>query len=182
MTGQQKEIECELFQMYNQNLDRFFSLIKFIFLILGIYALTLSNIYGKFNLQAFDNAETISIYSILACSLFIGLALTVPFSQLLLPKECRFKQTESSIQLREEDELKVYNRKLFLAVQQQENYYVISFLLVLLSLTFFCAYFEPFAICISIPVFTITGLYYLTFSEWVKKENRDIKVVQPHRG
>lgn len=181
MLGQQKEIECELFQIYNQNLDRFYSLIKFIFLIFGIYAVTLSNVYGKLNLQIFNNLEIISNYSLLACLLFIGLALTVPFSQIILPKECKFKQTGSLIQFREEEELKVYNKKLFLAVKQQENYYTISFLLILLSLTFFCAHFEPFAICISIPVFAVTGLYYLTFSEWVKKANRDIKAAQPYK-
>lgn len=182
MMGQQKEIECELFQIYNQNLDRFFSLIKFILVIFGVYTLTLSNVYGKLDLHAFDNVEIISTYSILACLLSIGIALTVPFSQLLLPKECKFKQTENSIQFREEDELKVYNKKLFLAVKQQENYYIISFLLILLSLTFFCAHFEPFAICISIPVFIISVLYYLTFSEWMKKESKSIKTVQPHDG
>lgn len=182
MYGQQKEIECELFQIYSKNLDRFFSLIKFIFVVFGIYTLTLSSVYGKLDVHAFENTEIISVYSLLACSLFIGIALTVPFSQLVLPKKCRFKQMESSIQLREEDELKIYNKRLFLAVKQQENYYVTSFLLVLLSLIFFCAHFEPFAICISIPVFIISILYYLTFSEWMKKESKSIKIVQPQEG
>ncbi len=171
MFGQQKEIECELFEIYNKNLYRFFSLIKFMFVIYGFYILTLSNVYGKLNIHAFDNVPIISIYSLLACLLFIGIALIVPFSQLVLPKERKFKQIESSIQFREEDELKTHNKKLFLVVQQQENYYICSFLLILLSLIFFCGYFIPFAICVSIPVFIISVLYYLTFTEWIKKEN-----------
>jgi hypothetical protein len=116
------------------------------------------------------------------CLLFIGIALIVPFSQLVLPKERKFKQMESSIQFREEDELKIHNKKLYIVVQQQENYYIFSFLLVLLSLIFFCGYFVPFAICVSIPVFIISVFYYLTFSEWIKKENNVIKNVQPHEG
>ena len=40
MSDQHKEIECELLEIYNKNLDRFFSLIKFIFLIFGVYILT----------------------------------------------------------------------------------------------------------------------------------------------
>jgi hypothetical protein len=171
MFGQQKEIECELFEIYNKNLDRFFSLIKFMFVIFGIYILTFSNLYGELNIHAFDKVQIISIYSLLACLLFIGIALIVPCSQLVLPKERKFKQMESSIQFREEDELKIHNKKLFLVVQQQENYYIFSFLLSLLSLSFFCSYFVPFAICVSIPIFIISVLYYLTFSEWIKKEN-----------
>jgi len=182
MLSQQKEIECELFEIYNKNLDRFFSLIKFMFVIFGFYALTFSNVYSKLNIHAFDNVPIISIYSLLACLLFIGIALIVPFSQLVLPKERKFKQIESSIQFREEDELKIHNKKLFVVVQQQENYYIFSFLLILLSLSFFCSYFVPFAICVSIPVFIIAVLYYLTFSEWIKKENNVIKNVQPHEG
>lgn len=171
MVGQQKEIECELFEIYNKNLDRFFSLIKFMFVIFGFYTLTFSNVYGELNIHSFDNLPIISIYSLLACLLFIGIALIVPFSQLVLPKERKFKQIESSIQFREENELKIHNKKLCLVVQQQENYYIFSFLLILLSLIFFCGYFIPFAICFSIPVFIISVLYYLTFSEWIKKEN-----------
>ena len=125
MFGQQKEIECELFEIYNKNLDRFFSLIKFMFVIFGFYTLTFSNLYGKLNIHAFDNLPIISIYSLLACLLFISIALIVPFSQLVLPKERKFKQMESSIQFREEDELKIHNKKLFLVVQQQDNYYII---------------------------------------------------------
>ena len=149
MFGQQKEIECELFEIYNKNLDRFFSLIKFMFVIFGFYTLTFSNLYGKLNIHAFDNLPIISIYSLLACLIFISIALIVPFSQLMLPKERKFKQMESSIQFREEDELKIHNKKLFLVVQQQDNYYISSFLLVLLSLIFFCGYFVPFAVCVS---------------------------------
>jgi hypothetical protein len=182
MFGQQKEIESELFEIYNRNLDRFFSLIKFIFVIFGVYTLSLSNVYGKLDIHAFDNIQIISIYSLLACLLFIGTALIAPFSQLILPKERKFKQMESSVQFREEDELKIHNKKLFLVVQQQENYYVTSFLLVLLSLIFFCGHFAPFVICVSIPVFTISVLYCLTFSKWIKRENRDIKIVKPHEG
>lgn len=179
MLDQQKEIECELFEIYNKNLDRFCSLIKFIFVMFGFYTLTVSNLYGKLNIHAFDNVPIISIYSLLACLLFIGIALIVPFSQLVLPKERKFKQMVNSIQFREEDELKIYNKRLFLVVQQQENDYIFSFLLILLSLSFFCSYFIPFAICVSITVFTISVLYYLTFSEWIKKENNGIKIVQP---
>ncbi|AKB76347.1 hypothetical protein MSLAZ_3086 [Methanosarcina lacustris Z-7289] len=171
MFGQQKEIECELFELYNKNIDRFFSIIKFMFVIFGIYILTFSNLYGELNIHAFDKVPIISIYSLLSCLLFISIALIVPCSQLVLPKERKFKQMESSIQLREEDELKIHNNKLFLVVQQQENYYIFSFLLILLSLSFFCSYFVPLAICVSIPVFIISLLYYLTFTEWIKKEN-----------
>lgn len=172
MSGQQKEIECELFEIYNKNLDRFFSLIKFIFVIFGLYTLTLSNVYGKLNIHVFDNAQIVSIYSLLACLLFISIALIVPFSQLVLPKERKFKQMGSSVQFREDDELKIHNKKLYIVVRQQENYYISSFLLVLLSLIFFCGHFVPFAICIAIPVFIISVLYHLTFSEWMKKEAR----------
>ena len=182
MLDQQKEIECELFEIYNKNLDRFCSLIKFMFVIFGFYALTFSNVYGKLNIHAFDNVPIISIYSLLACFLFIGIALIVPFSQLVLPKERKFKQMESSIQFREEDELKIHNKKLFLVTLQQENYYINSFLLVLLSLIFFCGYFVPFAVCVSIPVFIISAFYYLTFSEWIKKENQSIKIMKPNEG
>lgn len=172
MFGQQKEIECELFEIYNKNLDRFFSLIKFVFIIFGFYALTLSSVYGKLNIHAFDNVPIISIYSLLACLLFISITLLVPFSQLMIPKERKLKQMENSVQFRGEDELKVHNKKLFLAVQRQENCYTMSFLLFLLSLIFFCGYFVPFAICVSIPVFIISVFYYLTFSEWIKKERQ----------
>ncbi|KKG14876.1 hypothetical protein EO98_03820 [Methanosarcina sp. 2.H.T.1A.6] len=182
MLDQQKEIECELFEIYNKNLDRFFSLIKFMFVIFGLYALTFSNVYGKLNRQAFDNVPIISIYSLLACLLFIGIALIVPFSQLVLPKERKFKQMISSIQFRKEDELKIHNKKLYLVTRRQENYYIFSFLLILLSLMFFCGYFIPFVICVSIPVFTITVLYYLTFSEWIKRENTCIKIVPSQEG
>jgi hypothetical protein len=182
MLGQQKEIECELFEIYNKNLDRFFSLIKFVFVIFGLYTLTLSNVYGKLNIHAFDNAQIVSIYSLLACLLFISIALIVPFSQLIIPKECKFKQLGSSIQFKEEDELKIHNKKLFLITRQQENYYISSFLLVLLSLIFFCGHFVPFVICVAIPVFIISVLYHLTFSEWMKKENKSIKIVRPHEG
>jgi hypothetical protein len=178
MFGEQKEIENELLKMYDKNLDRFFSLIKFIFIIFGIYTLILSIIYGKLDTQAFDNEETISIYSLLACLLFISIALIFPFSQLLLPKEQKFKRMEDSIQFREESEVKIYNKKLYLAVRQQENYYITSFLLILLSFIFFCSHFVPFVICISIPVLIISIFYYLTFSEWIKKENREFKTVQ----
>ncbi|WP_048142673.1 hypothetical protein [Methanosarcina horonobensis] len=182
MSGQQKEIECELFEIYSKNLDRFFSLVKLIFLIFGVYILTLTNVYGKLDIQTFDSVQTISIYSLFACLLFIGIATVFPFSQLVLPKECKFKLTDSSIEFREEEELKIYNKRLFLVVQKQENYYITSFLLVLLSIIFFCGHFAPFAICISIPVFIISVFYYLTFSEWIKKENKDTKTVQHHEG
>ncbi|KKG11484.1 hypothetical protein EO92_11025 [Methanosarcina sp. 2.H.A.1B.4] len=182
MLDKQKEIECELFEIYNKNLERFFSQIKFMFVIFGFYTLTFSNVYGKLNIHAFDNVPIISTYSLLACLLFIGIALIVPFSQLVLPKERKFKQMESSIQFREEDELKAHNKRLYIIVKQQENYYIFSFLLILLSLSFFCSYFIPFAICISITVFTISILYYLTFSEWIKKENACIKRMQPREG
>ncbi|WP_300104399.1 hypothetical protein [Methanosarcina sp.] len=182
MFGQQKEIECELFGTYNKNLDRFFSLIKFTFVIFGIYILTLSNLYSNLNIHAFDNVPIISTYSLLACLLFISIALIIPFSQLVLPKERKFKQLESSIQFREEDELKIHNKKLYLVVQQQDHYYISSFLLILLSLIFFCGYFIQFAICVSIPVFIITILYSLTFSEWIKRENKSIKIVQSNEG
>ncbi|AKB20128.1 hypothetical protein MSWHS_3265 [Methanosarcina sp. WWM596] len=182
MLDQQKEIECELFEIYNKNLDQFFSLIKFMFVIFGFYAITFSNVYGKLNIHTLDNVPIISIYSLLACLLFIGIALIVPFSQLVLPKERKFKQRESSIQFREEDELKIHNKKLFLITLKQENYYISSFLLVLLSLIFFCGHFAPFAICVSIPVFIISVFYHLTFSEWMKKENKNIKIVKPHKG
>lgn len=182
MSGQQKEIECELFEIYNKNLDRFFSLIKFIFVIFGLYTLTLSSIYGKLNVHIFDNAQIVSIYSLLACLLFISIALIVPFSQLVLPKERKFKQVGSSVQFREDNELKMHNKKLYVVVRQQENYYISSFLLVLLSLIFFCGHFVPFAICVAIPVFIISALYHLTFTEWMKKENKGMKILQPHEG
>jgi hypothetical protein len=182
MFGQQKEIECELLEIYNKNLDRFFSLIKFIFLVFGVYTLTLSNVYGKFGVDTFDNTRIISFYSLLASLLFISIALIVPFSQLLIPRERRFKQTENSIQFRDEEEAKIYNKKLYLVVRQQENYYITSFLLVLLSFIFFCGHFLSFAICISIPVLVISVFYYLTFSEWIKKENKEFKTVQHHEG
>ncbi|WP_440946263.1 hypothetical protein ACSAZL_19685 [Methanosarcina sp. T3] len=182
MSDQQKEIECELFETYNKNLDRFFSLIKFIFVIFGLYTLTLSNVYGKLNIGILDNAQIVSIYSLLACLLFISIALIIPFSQLVLPKERKFKQMGSSVKFREENELKIHNKKLFVVVRQQENYYMSSFLLVLLSLIFFCGHFVPFAICIAIPVFIISVLYHLTFSEWMKKENKNIKIAQPREG
>ncbi|MDY9926620.1 hypothetical protein [Methanosarcina sp.] len=182
MLGQQKEIECELFEIYNKNLDRFFSLIKFVFVIFGLYTLTLSNVYGKLDIHALDNVQIISIYSLLACLLFISISFIVPFSQLIVPKEYKLKQIGSSIQFREEDELKIHNRKLHVVVRQQENYYVNSFLLVLLSLIFFCGHFVPFVICVTIPVFTISVLYHLTFSEWMKKENKSIKVAKPYKG
>lgn len=181
MSDQHKEIECELLEIYNKNLDRFFSLIKFIFLIFGVYILTLSSIYGKFDIHAFENAETISFYSLLASLLFVSIALIVPFSQLLIPRERRFKQTENAIQFRNEEEAKIYNKKLYMIVRQQENYYVTSFLLVLLSFIFFCGHFVSFAICISIPVLIISVFHYLTFTDWIKKENKEIRILH-HEG
>ena len=151
-------------------------------MIFGLYTLTLSCIYGKLNIHIFDNAQIVSIYSLLACLLFISIALIVPFSQLVLPKERKFKQVGSSVQFREDDELKIHNKKLYVVVRQQENYYISSFLLVLLSLIFFCGHFVPFAICVAIPVFIISVLYHLTFTEWMKQENKNIKISQPHEG
>lgn len=178
MSDQQKEIENELLKIYDKNLDRYFLLTKFIFLIFGIYTLILSNIYGKLDRQAFDNAETISAYSLLACLLVVSITLIFPFSQLLLPKEQKFKQIGDSIQFREENEVKIYNKKLYLTVRQQESYYIISFLLILLSFIFFCGHFIPCVICISVPILIISIFYYLSFSEWIKRENREVKNVQ----
>lgn len=182
MPEQQKEIEYELFEVYNKNLDRFYSLIKFILLIFGVYILTLSIIYGKLEIQAFDSTQIISVYSLSACLLFISISLIFPLSQLVLPKERKFRLIESSVKLREEEELKIYNKRLFLVIRQQENYHITSHLLVLLSFIFFCGHFVPFAICISVPVFIVSILYYLTFSEWIKRENKDIKTVQHQEG
>ncbi|KKH94376.1 hypothetical protein EO95_08590 [Methanosarcina sp. 1.H.T.1A.1] len=69
----------------------------------------------------------------------------------------------------------IYNKNL-------DRFFSTQFHNPVISLSFFCSYFIPFAICVSIKGFTISVLYHLTFSEWIKKENACIKRIQPREG
>lgn len=51
----QEKIQEELFKEYDKILDRAFSLLQFIFVVLGFYPLVLSNIYGQLDGNIIDN-------------------------------------------------------------------------------------------------------------------------------
>lgn len=182
MLNPQKKIECELFEIHNRNLDRFFSSIKFIFVIFGFYTLIFSNVYGQLDIHAFDNVSVLSVYSLLASLLSIGIAVIFPFAQLLMPREQKFKQTKGLIRFREEEELSEYNNRLFLVIQQQDKSHVISFLLILLSLIFYCGYFVPYSIPGSIIFYIMSCVILHHIFRIDEKGNKRIKIVQSLEG
>jgi hypothetical protein len=60
----QEKIEKELFEEYKKNLDKIFSLIKFIFVIFGFYAVLLYDMHGKLYKGIFFNAPNPNISTV----------------------------------------------------------------------------------------------------------------------
>jgi len=162
MFDKQKQIENELFKEYDKNLDRSFSLLKFIFVILGFYALVLSNMYGNFNGKIADNiinnaSDPNIAKSALSCCI---ITIIIPFSSLtmiLMEQQLKIEKN-NSIQFREGEELKNHNEKMYSVLVKQHIKYITSVFCIVSSVFFFYSYFSPhlfnlILICFGVGIF-----------------------------
>ena len=136
-TDAQREIEKELFEKYDKNIDRFFSLTKVIFIVFGFYLSIINYIYGKLDRSIFQNKSD----PLIAYSSFILLIICIILTYLILIKQllrqkCKFKRIDGLIQLREGEELKTNNTNLFSAIKEQNFYHSYVVILNLFSFSF----------------------------------------------
>ncbi len=141
----QEKIEKELFEEYDKVLDRIFSLIKFIFVIFGFYAIILYDIHGKLDKSIFVNAPDpdISTISILSSFLSMILAIVYLFRKLVSEQIYKFKDVNHLIQYRKGNELRINNLELFSEIKKMNSRYKSAIYLIGLSLVLFCSYIRP---------------------------------------
>lgn len=162
MFDKQKQIENELFKEYDKNLDRSFSLLKFIFVILGFYALVLSNMYGNFNGKIIDNiinnaSDPNIAKSALSCCIITIIIAFYHLTIILMEQQLKIEKN-NSIQFREGEELKNHNEKMYSVLVKQHIKYITSVFCIVSSTFFFCSYFSPhlfnlFLICFAVGIF-----------------------------
>lgn len=148
----QKEIGDKLLERYDKNLDRFISLLQFVFVILGFYSsiAIYSGILGKiaelkiddYSIQFFTQPFYLMI-SFIICFASILFAILALISQIKI-QEHRFKKVGELIQFREGQELEKFNKELFSSIDNQGKYYLNSILLITCSLV---SAFECFLVC-----------------------------------
>ncbi|MEL7664104.1 MAG: hypothetical protein AAGU10_08245 [Methanosarcina mazei] len=141
----QEKIEDELFGEYDKALDRIFSLVKFIFLIIGFYVVVLCDMHGELDKEIFTNAPdpVISTISILIGFVSIITALFSLLDVLTCEKKYKFKEINGSIQLLKETERKENNFNVFLEIKRLNSRYKSSIYLIALSLILFWCYIRP---------------------------------------
>lgn len=165
----QEKIEKELFEDYDKILDRIFSLIKFIFVIFGFYAVILYDIHGKLDKGVFINAPDpdISTISILFCFLSIIPAFYYLFNLLVSKQNYKFEELNNLIQYRKGIELKRNNLKMFSEIKKMNNHYKLSVNLIGVSLTFFCCYLRP-VYFYSFVIFLLPIVFRIVFKQVAK--------------
>lgn len=129
---EQKKIESELFKEYDKNIDRSFSLLKFIFAVIGIYPLLSSKITNN----------TLNTESIPLELSFCIIAIIIAFYNIiiiLLERKSKLKK-DNSIHFRKGEELKNYNEEMYSALKKQHIRYITSIFCIVASLTFFYSY------------------------------------------
>jgi len=128
----QKSVERDLFEEQNKILDRFYSLITLTITVSGFSFTFLTLMLGKgtSNFQEALHSSHISLSFICIILAFLISIVNV----LAIFHYRRLVNKGGTIVYREDDELVTNNRKLYLAIARQKNYYVIAITLVGLGL------------------------------------------------
>jgi hypothetical protein len=141
----QGKIEKELFEEYDKVLDRIFSLTKFIFVIIGFFAVILYDIHGKLDKSIFVNAPDplISTISVISSFLSMSVVIVYLFTTLVSKRIYKFEEVNHLIQYRKGNELRINNLKLFSEIKKMNGRYTSAIYLIALSLVLFCSYIKP---------------------------------------
>jgi hypothetical protein len=161
MSDVQREVEKDLFEEHNKILDRFSSLIFFIFFATCFSFIIITFTTNKENTTIKD---AIADYNIICCFIFLFVAFLISCYNLIeVVKHNRLVNKVRSIEYWDGDELVKHNIKLYSAVKNQKDDYAIVIGLIAISFVSLYSYFAQIPNVYIILVFFLVGLLV-----WVK--------------